>query len=50
MRRRRSWTSRRSGYELVHHGPGRWNGVAIASRVGIADAVAGIPDAGRLDR
>ena len=31
------------GYELVHHGPGRWNGVAIASRVGIADVVAGIP-------
>ena len=22
------------GYELVHHGEGRWNGVAIASRVG----------------
>src|SRR5262249_61885631 len=27
------------GYELVHHGEGRWNGVAIASRVGIADVV-----------
>lgn len=27
----------RSGYELVHHGEGRWNGVAIASRVGIAE-------------
>ena len=26
------------GYELAHHGSGRWNGVAIASRVGI-DAV-----------
>ncbi len=26
------------GYELVHHGEGRWNGVAIATRVG-ADAV-----------
>ena len=23
------------GYEAVHHGEGRWNGVAIASRVGI---------------
>ena len=23
------------GYEVVHHGEGRWNGVAIASRVGI---------------
>jgi exodeoxyribonuclease-3 len=27
-----------AGYALVHHGEGRWNGVAIASRVGI-DAV-----------
>ena len=26
--------SRCAGYELVHHGEGRWNGVAIASRVG----------------
>ena len=23
---------RMRGYELVHHGEGRWNGVAIASR------------------
>jgi exodeoxyribonuclease-3 len=30
----------RGGYELVHHGEGRWNGVAIASRLGIADLVA----------
>jgi len=28
------------GYELFHHGEGRWNGVAIASRVGIEDVVA----------
>ena len=28
------------GYELAHHGEGRWNGVAIASRVGITDVVA----------
>jgi exodeoxyribonuclease-3 len=28
-----------AGYELVHHGEGRWNGVAIASRAGIADVV-----------
>jgi len=27
----------RLGYGFVHHGEGRWNGVAIASRVGIAD-------------
>lgn len=29
----------RLGYELAHHGEGRWNGVAIASRVGIRDRV-----------
>src|SRR5262245_36258835 len=28
----------RAGYDLVHHGTGRWNGVAIASRCGL-DAV-----------
>jgi exodeoxyribonuclease-3 len=28
---------RLAGYELAHHGEGRWNGVAIASRVGIGD-------------
>jgi exodeoxyribonuclease-3 len=31
---------RAAGYELAHHGEGRWNGVAIASRVGIAEATA----------
>ena len=45
----------RLGYELAHHGEGRWNGVAIASRVGIAEvstnfgrplAAATEPDAG----
>ena len=30
---------RAAGYELAHHGEGQWNGVAIASRVGIADVV-----------
>jgi len=30
----------RQGYELAHHGEGRWNGVAIASRVGIRDVIA----------
>jgi len=29
----------RLGYELAHHGQGRWNGVAIASRIGIADVI-----------
>jgi exodeoxyribonuclease-3 len=28
---------RRAGYDLAHHGEGRWNGVAIASRVGLDD-------------
>ncbi len=30
---------RDAGYELAHHGEGRWNGVAIASRLGIAGVV-----------
>ncbi len=30
---------REAGYELAHHGEGRWNGVAVASRVGIAQVV-----------
>src|SRR5512134_2523350 len=29
----------RAGYTLAHHGEGRWNGVAIASRSGVADVV-----------
>jgi len=29
----------RLGYELAHHGQGRWNGVAIASKVGISDVL-----------
>lgn len=32
------------GYDSVHHGEGRWNGVAILSRVGISDVVAGFDD------
>lgn len=32
------------GYEAVHHGEGRWNGVAVLSRVGIDDVVAGFDD------
>jgi exodeoxyribonuclease-3 len=27
------------GYELAHHGEGRWNGVAIASRCGLDDVI-----------
>jgi exodeoxyribonuclease-3 len=35
----------RAGYRLAHHGEGRWNGVAIASRIGIDDVVTnfGVP-------
>ncbi len=41
------------GYELAHHGEGRWNGVAIASRVGIAELQRGLgadpdPDGARF--
>jgi len=35
-----------SGYELAHHGEGRWNGVAIASRVGLADISHGFEGSG----
>jgi len=35
---------RAAGYELAHHGEGRWNGVAIASRAGIADVVTNFGD------
>lgn len=33
-----------AGYEIVHHGEGRWNGVAIASRVGVTDVVTNFGD------
>ena len=33
------------GYEAAHHGSGRWNGVAILSRVGLDDVVAGFSGA-----
>jgi exodeoxyribonuclease-3 len=31
------------GYEVAHHGDGRWNGVAILSRAGLADVARGLP-------
>lgn len=37
------------GYETAHHGQGRWNGVAILSRVGLDDIVAGFGDGGPAD-
>ena len=33
-----------AGYQLAHHGEGRWNGVAIASRVGVEAIVANFGD------
>src|SRR5215469_3877029 len=35
---------RDAGYELAHHGEGRWNGVAIASRCGLTDVVTNFGD------
>jgi exodeoxyribonuclease-3 len=35
----------RRGYAIAHHGQAQWNGVAILSRVGLDDIVAGIPGA-----
>lgn len=37
------------GYEAAHHGEGRWNGVAIMSRVGLEDPVRGFADGGEAD-
>lgn len=34
------------GYEVAHHGEGRWNGVAICSRVGLDDVIEGFADGG----
>jgi exodeoxyribonuclease-3 len=36
------------GYEVAHHGTGRWNGVAIASRCGLRDVRVNFDDAGPL--
>lgn len=35
---------RMAGYELLHHGEGRWNGVAIASKVGLEAPVTNFGD------
>jgi exodeoxyribonuclease III len=37
------------GYASVHHGEGRWNGVAILSRVGLDAPVSGFADGGPAD-
>jgi exodeoxyribonuclease-3 len=36
------------GYAVAHHGQGQWNGVAVASRVGLDDVVRGLPDEPRF--
>ena len=33
------------GYAVAHHGEGRWNGVALLSRVGLDDVTDGLPGA-----
>jgi exodeoxyribonuclease-3 len=35
---------RAAGYDLVHHGEGRWNGVAVASRIGAEEVVSNFGD------
>jgi exodeoxyribonuclease-3 len=35
----------RRGYAVAHFGQGRWNGVAVLSRVGLDDVVKGLPEA-----
>lgn len=37
------------GYTCVHHGEGRWNGVAILSRLGLEDPRVGFADGGPPD-
>jgi len=37
------------GYDAIHHGEGRWNGVAILSRVGIEGVIDGFGDEGAPD-
>src|SRR5262249_11536445 len=41
---------RAAGYELAHHGEGRWNGVAVASRGAIRDVVTNFGEALRPAR
>jgi exodeoxyribonuclease III len=44
-----------AGYQVAHHSSGRWNGVAVLSRVGLADVTPGLvgdpgfPDAATLE-
>jgi len=43
-------TFKEMGYQSVHHGQGRWNGVAILSRVGLEDPLSGFDDGGEPDQ
>jgi exodeoxyribonuclease III len=36
------------GYQVAHYGQGRWNGVALLSRVGLEEVVRGLPGAPRF--
>lgn len=36
------------GYAVAHHGEGRWNGVALLSRVGLDDVTRDLPDVPRF--
>ncbi|MFI6348253.1 exodeoxyribonuclease III [Streptomyces sp. NPDC050560] len=40
---------REAGYESAVHATGRWNGVAVLSRVGLADVVRGLPGGPEYD-
>ena len=42
-------TFREMGYDCAHHGEGRWNGVAVLSRVGLEDVRSGWDDGGEDD-
>ena len=42
-------TFREMGYECAHHGEGRWNGVAVLSRIGLEDVRSGWDDGGEDD-
>lgn len=39
----------KAGYASFHHGEGRWNGVAILSRVEVRDVTVGLPDQPQFD-
>lgn len=38
-----------AGYDSAHHGTGRWNGVAVLSRVGLTQVTRGVPEQAAFD-